>query len=192
MNNYRINKNYAKALFMLASDRGGVLAERDMTDAVAEDMRLVGRVVAENHALGVVFANPTVRFDKKVAIVDDLFGTVVSEETKAFLRFVVKKNRSVNLRGISEAYLDLYRESKGIVLGELVTHQETDESAREYVSRLIAEYTGKQVELHTSTDPHMLGGFKMEFDHNMYDARLRTKIMKLRKEFAKNEYESKL
>ena len=46
MNNYRINKNYAKALFMLASDRGGVLAERDMTDAVAEDMRLVGRVVA--------------------------------------------------------------------------------------------------------------------------------------------------
>ena len=185
MNNYRINKNYAKALFMLASDRGA-------TDVVAEDMRLVGRVVAVNHTLGVVFANPTVRFDRKIAIVEDLFRTVVSEETLAFLRFVVKKNRSVNLRGISEAYMYLYRESKNIVLGELVTHQETDESAREYVSRLIAEYTGKQVELHTATDPHMLGGFKMEFDHNMYDARLRTKIMKLRKEFAKNEYESKL
>ena len=105
---------------------------------------------------------------------------------------MVKKNRSVNLRGISEAYLSLYRESKGIVLGELVTHRETDDSAKDFVRRLIEEYTGKQVELHTTTDPHMLGGFKMEFDHNMYDARLRTKIMKLRKEFAKNEYESKL
>ena len=185
MNNYRINKNYAKALFMLASDRG-------QADAVAEDMRLVEHVVAENRALGVVFANPTVRFDKKVAIVDDLFGTAVSEETKAFLRFVVKKNRSVNLRGISEAFLDLYRDSKGIVLGELVTHRETDDNAKAYVKRLIEEYTGKQVELHTATDPHMLGGFKMEFDHNMYDAGLRTKIMKLRKEFAKNDYESKL
>ena len=38
----------------------------------------------------------------------------------------------------------------------------------------------------------MLGGFKLEFNHNMYDARLRTKILKLRKEFSKNIYESKL
>ena len=185
MNNYRVNINYAKALFMLATDR-------DQTDRVAEDMRLVGRVVSDNRELGVIFANPTVRYDKKTAIVEDLFSGAVSDETLAFLRFVVKKNRSVNLRGISEAYLGLYRESKGIVLGELVTHQETDDSAKAYVRRLIEEYTGKQVELHTTTDPHMLGGFKMEFDHNMYDARLRTKIMKLRKEFAKNEYESKL
>ena len=185
MNNYRININYAKALFMLASDR-------QQTDRVSEDMRLVGEVVKENRELSAVFANPTVRYDRKTAIVEALFGENVCDETMAFLRFVVKKNRSVNLRGISEAYLDIYRESKGIVLGELVTHLETDDSAKAYVRRLIEEYTGKQVELHTATDPHMLGGFKMEFDHNMYDARLRTKIMKLRKEFANNVYESKL
>ena len=185
MNNYRINTNYAKALFMLATDR-------QQADVVADDMRLVGQVVAENRELGVVFANPTVRYDKKTAIVEELFGSAVSDETLAFLRFVVKKNRSVNLRGISEAYLALYRDSKGVVLGELVTHRETDDSAKDFVRRLIEEYTGKQVELHAATDPHMLGGFKMEFDHNMYDARLRTKILKLRKEFAKNDYESKL
>jgi len=185
MNSYRININYAKALFMLATDR-------QQTDRVADDMRMIGDVVGANRELSVVFANPTVRHDKKTAIVESLFGDSVSEETMAFLRFVVKKNRSVNLRGISEAYLSLYRDSKGIVLSELVTHRETDDSAKDYVRRIIEEYTGKQVELHTTTDPHMLGGFKMEFDHNMYDARLRTKIMKLRKEFAKNDYESKL
>lgn len=185
MNDYRINSNYAKALFMLAGDR-------DAVDRVADDMRLIGDVMAENRELAVVFANPTVRHDKKKAVMDDLFGGRVCDETSAFLAFTVRKNRSVNMRGISEAYLNLWRESRGIVKGDLVTHQETDESAREYVSRLIAEYTGKQVELHATTDPRMLGGFKMEFDHNMYDARLRTKIMKLRKEFAKNDYESKL
>ncbi|MCR5444617.1 MAG: ATP synthase F1 subunit delta [Bacteroidales bacterium] len=185
MNTYRINTGYAKALFMLAS-------EREQTDRVADDMRLVADVMAENRQLVALFANPTVRYDKKIAVVESLFGERISDESMAFLRFVVKKNRSVNLRGIGTTYLDLYRKSKGIVLGELVTHQETDESARETVRRLIEEYTGKKVELHTSTDARMLGGFKMEFDHNMYDARLRTKIMKLRKEFAKNDYESKL
>lgn len=185
MNSYRVNTNYAKALFMLAGDRG-------QTDRVADDMKLIGDVMAENRELSVVMANPTIRYDKKQAVMDSVFDGRVCAETSAFLAFVVKKNRSVNLRGISEAYLALWRDSRGIVRGDLVTHRETDEESREHVRKLIAEYTGKEVELHTTTDPNMLGGFKMEFDHNMYDARLRTKIRKLRKAFSENEYESKL
>ena len=60
------------------------------------------------------------------------------------------------------------------------------------MKELVEKYTGKKVELHAHTDERMLGGFKLEFNHNMYDARLRTKILKLRKEFSKNIYESKL
>ncbi|MBR4774169.1 MAG: ATP synthase F1 subunit delta [Bacteroidales bacterium] len=185
MNNYRINKNYAKALFMLAAERGQV-------DRVADDMRLVGSVCDGSRELNVVFANPTVRFDKKTAIVEQLFAERVSAETMAFLRFVVRKNRTVNLRGISEAYMTLYREDKGVVLSDLVTHQPIDDSARRMVTQMVEEYTGKTVELREGTDSNMLGGFKLEFDNKMYDARLRTKIRKLRQEFAKNDYESKL
>ena len=54
------------------------------------------------------------------------------------------------------------------------------------------QHTGRKVELQDRTDARMLGGFKLEFDHNMYDARIRTKIRKLRREFARNDYESKL
>ncbi len=185
MNNYRVNTNYAKALFLLASDRG-------QADRVSEDMRLIGRVTAENKELGVVFANPTVRSDKKAAIMQELFGAQVCDETMVFLRFVVRKNRSVYLHGISEAYLAIYRETRGIVLSDLVTHQPIDDTAREEVTRVVSEYTGRQVELHDRTDAKMLGGFKLEFDNKMYDARIRTKIRKLRLAFANNEYESKL
>ena len=78
------------------------------------------------------------------------------------------------------------------MLSDLVTHQPIDDTAREMVTRLVSDYTGKQVELHDRTDHKMLGGFKLEFNHNMYDARIRTKIRKLRIEFARNDYESKL
>ena len=185
MNNYRVNTHYAKALFLLS-------VEMDAVDRVAEDMRLVSRVCAENRELGVVFANPVVRMDKKTAIVKALFEEHVCDATMAFLTFVTRKNRSVNLRGIAEAYLVLFRDYRGIVLGDLVTHQPVDEVARRMVTEMVAGYTGKQVELRDHTDDHMLGGFKLEFDHRMYDARLRTKIRKLRAEFAKNDYESKL
>ena len=185
MNDYRINTNYARALLILASERG-------VADRVADDMRTVRAVCADNHELVVVFANPTVPQDKKAAVVRALFGEHVAEETMAFMLFVVRKNRSVNLRGISDAYLSQWREMRGIMYTDLVTHQPIDDTARRMVTQMVAEHTGKTVELHDRTDSHMLGGFKLEFDHNMYDARIRTKIRKLRIEFAKNDYESKL
>jgi F-type H+-transporting ATPase subunit delta len=185
MNDYRINTSYAKALLMTAD-------EMSAADRVADDMRLVNAVCRENHILTTVFANPVIRPDRKAGIVNELFGTRCGEVSMAFLLFVVKKNRSVNLTGISEAYLTLYRQSRGIVLTDLVTHQPTDEGAQNSVKELVEKYTGKKVELNARTDERMLGGFKLEFDHNMYDARLRTKILKLRKEFSKNIYESKL
>lgn len=185
MNTYRINQSYAKALYTLATETG--VAER-----VDQDMRLIGEVCAENRQLTVVFANPTVPVDRKLSIVDALFGPHASDTTMAFLHFVVRKNRSVHLHGICQAYVDMHRKASGIVLGDLVTHQPADEKVRQRAIQLVQQYTGKQVELHDHTDPNMLGGYKLQFDGKMYDARLRTKIRKLRIAFSENEYESKL
>ena len=185
MQDYRININYAKALFMLAGDRG----EQEL---VAIDMRLVHQVSSQNRELNVIFRNPEIKMSKKAAIVRDLFAEHVSTTTLAFLDFVVHKNRSVNLRGISSSYLDLYRESHNIVLSELVTAEEVDQSITDLVSQTIARHTGKEVELVTKTDPRIIGGFAMQFNNNIYDARLSNKLRKLRQQFEKNVYESKL
>lgn len=185
MQDYRININYAKALFLLASESGE-------QDAVAEDMRLVASVCGENHELCAVFRNPEIRADKKVAIVLGIFEAKVNKITSTFLTFVVRKNRSVNLSGISTSYLDLYRKSRGIVLSQLTTAEPVDEDVKEAVRKLIADYTHKTVELVDKSDPSILGGLAMEFDNTMYDARLSSRLAKLRREFDKNVYESKL
>ena len=185
MRDYRINTNYAKALLLLATERGEA-------DRVRDDMKLVSRVTAENRELRVVFANPTVPHDRKAGLARALFEGNVAESTMAFLLFVVKKNRSVNLHGISESYLEQWRSVNGVVLSDLVTHQPIDDRAREMVTNMVHDYTGKTVELRDYTDEKMLGSFKLEFDNKMYDARIRTKIRKLRLEFNKNDYESKL
>lgn len=185
MSNNRINSHYAKALMLLSQ-------EMDVVDRVAEDMRLVGSVCAENRELSVVFANPIIPVDKKVSIVKEIFKGSVCEASMAFLVFVTRKSRSVNLRGIADTYIKMFRDYRGIVLSDLVTHAPIDDVARKMVTDMVAEYTGKTVELHDCTDPKMLGSFKLEFDNKMYDARIRTKIRRLRAEFARNDYESKL
>ena len=91
MEDYRININYAKALFFVARDM-------NMLDAVCDDMRLVNSVCAENHLLVTIFANPVIPEAKKVSIVKELFENRISKVSMLFLSFVVKKRRSVNLR----------------------------------------------------------------------------------------------
>ena len=160
--------------------------------AVAIDMRLVNAVCTENHELNTVFRNPEVKMSKKVSIVDALFGEHVGKTSLAFLEFVVKKHRSVNLRGISAAYLDLFRESQGIVLSKFTTAEPVDQEVLDMVSQAIAAHTHKEVEMVAKTDPKIIGGFAMEFDNTIYDARLSTRLTKLREQFEKNIYESKL
>jgi F-type H+-transporting ATPase subunit delta len=160
--------------------------------AVAIDMRLVNAVCTENHELNTVFRNPEVKMSKKVSIVDALFGEHVGKTSLAFLEFVVKKHRSVNLRGISAAYLDLFRESQGIVLSKFTTAEPVDQEVLDMVSQAIAAHTHKEVEMVAKTDPKIIGGFAMEFDNTIYDARLSTRLTKLRQQFEKNIYESKL
>jgi len=182
---YRININYAKALYMLAVELGE-------QDRVAQDMRLVNAVCSENRVFSTVFRNPEIKVPKKVAIIHDIFGAHVCKTTMAFLEFVVRKSRSVNLGGISASFLDLYRGSHNIVLSKLTTATPIDASIVEMVNKVVAQHTGKEVELVEKIDPKIIGGFAIEYDNNIYDARLSTKLVKLRQQFGKNVYESKL
>lgn len=185
MEDYRININYAKALFLTASNTGQL-------DAVAQDMRFVNQICAENHLLNVVLANPTIREGQKVAILRSIFADKVSQASMLFMTYVVKKRRAINMKGISNAYIELYRKERNIILTKLQTAVEPSEETKEAVRKVVSEYTNMEVELQTEIDEDYLGGYSIEFDNNMYDARLSTQILKLQKKFSKNVYESQL
>lgn len=161
-------------------------------EKVAADMRLVNAVSSENKVFSTVFRNPEIKVSKKIAIVQDIFAQHVCKTSMAFLEFVVRKSRSVNLNGISASYLDLYRDSHDIVLSKFTTASPVDSSITDLVSKAVADHTGKEVELVAKTDPKIIGGFAIEYNNNIYDARLSTKLVKLRQQFDKNVYESKL
>ncbi len=185
MERYRINVNYAKALFLLATDL-------HQEETVMQDMHLVHRVCQENHILGVVLNNPTIREDKKSAVVSSLFHDKVSTTSETFLLFVVKKRRSINLKGIAAAYMDLYRESRGIVLSQVTTAEPLAPAMLDIMRDKVTAQTGKTVEMENKVDARVVGGFRIMYDNNMYDATLSTKMEQLRKEFSKNIYEKKL
>ena len=185
MNDFRIHQHYAKALFLLARDL-------NVTDSVMQDMTTVGRVCAENHILNKVMGNPTIREDKKRAIVSDIFAEHVSETSLAFLLFVVRRKRAVNLRGIAEAYQSVYREANGIVVARVRTAADLNDGLAARLQGEVERFTGKRVSLECETTDRMLGGFQLMFDTYLVDARLQTRIDRMHRAFSRNDYESKL
>lgn len=185
MNDYRIHQHYAKALFLLAHDLG-------QTDTVMQDMGTVAQVCAENRLLNTVMGNPTIREDKKQAIVKEIFASHVSDTSLAFLIFVARRKRAVNLHGIAKAYQELYRDANGIVVARVRTAADMSEKLTDRLRREVEQFTHKQVQMECVTTDQMLGGFQLTFDTYLVDARLQTRIDRMRREFSRNDYESKL
>ena len=184
MNNYKINLNYAKALFMLATDL-------NQTAEVMTDMRLVFKISRENHELVTVLNNPVIPINKKLGVIDSIFKGRVTETTLAFMQFVTKKRRAINMKGISEKYMELYLDANNIVVADVMSAVEVNQEHLESIRQKVANYTGKKVEIYSHTTNKMLGSFHLTFGTYLYDARIRTKIAKMRNAFAKNDYEVK-
>lgn len=185
MNDYRININYAKALFRLSEDL-------NETEAVLQDMKLVGEVCSENRQLAKVFGNPVIPEGRKRAIMTDLFSAHIGKTTMAFLLYLVHKRRAVNLQGIARMYADLYRDARNVVLAHVTSAAEIKPELLERIRAEVEGFTHKNVELETIVTDQMLGSFKLAFDTYLYDARIMTRVDRMRREFAKNVYESKL
>lgn len=184
MNDYRINLNYAKALLMLANDLG-------QSDEVMKDMKLVNEVCNENKVLNTIFTNPSIKMEKKVGVVEELFREKISKTAMAFLTFVIRKRRGINLKGISKMFLEQYREANNIVVADVMTAVEVNPEYLERIRVGVANFTGKNVEVYSHTTNKMLGSFYLTFGTYLYDARIRTRIARMRVAFSKNEYEGK-
>ena len=59
---------YAKSLLDLA-------VEKNILDAVRNDMQILDTVIAENHELELMLKSPVVKADKKIAVLKSLFGS---------------------------------------------------------------------------------------------------------------------
>jgi len=56
----------------------------------------------------------------------------------------------------------------------------------------VETFTHKRVQMECVTSEQMLGGFQLMFDTYLVDARLQTRIDRMRRAFKRNDYESKL
>ena len=179
MKSKQLNERYAKALLELSLETGKL-------ETVFADMQNLITIIIESRELQLLLQSPVIRNSKKEQIMSAIFKNRFDELSLRFISIIVRKNREILLREIAQTFIELYRDYKGIIKASFCAVVPLTNDEKKSVVDLLENQTGKKIELSESSDKQLLGGFIMKWGDMQYDATLRSKLNKIRKEVGNN------
>jgi F-type H+-transporting ATPase subunit delta len=180
MKETRVALRYAKSLISLAE-------ERDVLEQVKGDMELILSVCEENQDFSNMLKSPVVKADKKSAILNQVFGSKISELSLSFLNLLTSKKREAILGAVAENYINLYNESKNIVSATVTTAAAITEDIKAQVLTQLKSVVGDaDVRIEERVDASLIGGFVLRVGDLEFNASVANKLQKLKREFVSN------
>jgi len=179
----RIASRYAKSLLDLAKDQ-------NVMDEVVSDMEGFSKMV-ESRDLYLLLKSPIINAGKKAEIFNVLFEGKVNKLTKAFLDISLRKGREGYLPEIATEFLNQYKRMQGISSVKLITASPISDASLETIKAklLDSDVTDKSVDIETSVDESLIGGFVVQIGDKQIDASVSHKLAQLAKAMTNKEYE---
>jgi F-type H+-transporting ATPase subunit delta len=168
---------YAKSLIDLS-------VEQKALEAVNADMEFFVRTIKANSELNAVLVNPIIYHDKKIQILDAIFGGKVSPVTIAFFKLMVNKNRAEVLYPAAQEFINQYDVINNIIKATVVSAAELSEANKKTIVAEIEASTKGTVKLTAKVDPALIGGFILTVGDRQVDTSISSSLTKLKKEFS--------
>ena len=166
---------YAVALFEAAR-------EREEVEEVVGDLEDFVEALRENEELRLFFYGGQVPEREKRRAIDALTEDMALS-TRNFLKVLSDNGREETLEEVLARYEDLVKEHLGRVEVEVTTAVELSDEEQERIGDRLKELLeGREVILHTSVNPDLLGGAIFRFGGRMLDSSVRGQLQSLREE----------
>jgi F-type H+-transporting ATPase subunit delta len=167
-----VAKRYASALFQIAN-------EQQILSQVEEDLRVVKEVLEYNPDLKAVLKSSKLTIDKKKEIVNNAFASVNVYVLNTLL-ILIDRHREDQVVEVTDQFLDLANEAKGIAEAEVYSARELTDAEREALSATFAAKIGKKsLNIENIVDSNLLGGVRLRIGNRIYDGSLRGKLDRL-------------
>lgn len=174
-----IARRYASALAEVA------VARREEA-TVQEEINNWASLVDENDLLREVFSNPTVPYDQKRRVLEELITrTRVSETSASFLRVLLHNQRITELKYISERFGQVLDDRRGVVATKVTTARPLTEDLKATLMETMSTVAGRKVRLSFSTDEAIIGGVVTQIGSTIFDGSVQGQLERLANEFAK-------
>jgi len=181
MQQSRVTIRYAKALFQL-------VIEQDALEQSYRDMVLLDGVCTESKELSLLLKSPIIKTDKKLKILEEIFGSQISKTTMSFINIITTKKRENLLALIASSFITLYKAHNKIETATVITAAPLDKALTTEVINFIKKHGDDNVELTEKVDSAIIGGAIIRMGDKQLDASVSKAISELRQIFNKNLY----
>jgi F-type H+-transporting ATPase subunit delta len=168
---------YSRSLFEVGK-------ENDKLDTIKDELDQFADALDENRELQVYFFSPYFSSaEKKEGI-----GKVIENGDEHFVRFLellAERHRLPALFRIRREFDRLWAEENKQLPVTITSAVELDKDTVKDLGKKIEDQTGQQIDLTANVDPDLIGGLRMQVGNMVYDATIRGRLEKLRREVAR-------
>lgn len=167
-----ISVRYARALFKAS-------IEEKCEEEVYASMQSLFKAFIDVNELREAMGSPTIQKKQKEQLIATACGGVETNVLKRFITLVLNESREQYFQFISASYIALYRQSKNIISGKLITATNISSQMEKEMADMIRKRTQGMVEFQTQVDPSIIGGFILEYDTYRMDASVKKNLNNL-------------
>jgi len=144
-----------------------------------DDLVRIKGIIAANPEFGDFLKSSRIIAQEKRELVDKVFGHVVAEQTRQFLKLLIDKGHIRFLSEIAECALKLHRMGH-VSEGVLRTSVPLSRDTISLIKATLEKKFGKKMELSIQIDPALLGGIQVEMDNMVIDGSVRRRLEELK------------
>ena len=168
-----VARRYASALADVAIERR---EERE----VQNELDQWASMIEANPQLKEALANPTVAYDQKRTVLEELISrTRVRETTASFLRVLLKNQRLSQLREVAARFGHVLDERGGVVAANVTTARPIPEELKNTLHETLTAATGRKVRLSFTTDETIIGGLVAQIGSTIFDGSVQSHLERL-------------
>jgi F-type H+-transporting ATPase subunit delta len=173
-----VARRYASAL-------ADVIIEKNEVAEVRDELASWETMLLGNPLLLEAISNPTVGYEQKSRILNDLIArTKVRQTTANFLRVLLKNQRLAELKNVNEKLAQILDERSGAISAQIASARPLPDSVKNSIQETLARVTNKKVRLDFQTDESLLGGIVTRIGSTIYDGSVRNQLARLGEELA--------
>lgn len=178
MSSHTVARRYSIAL-------ADVLVGQGEERVIQEELIGWELMINSNSQLREVFSNPTIPYDQKRKVLQELINrTKVNQLTANFLQILLKNQRLTVLKEINSTFAEVLDERAGVVAAHVTTARPASEEVKRLLIEKLAKITGKNVRLSFSVDDSLIGGVVTRVGSTVYDGSIRSQLDRMEKMLA--------
>jgi F-type H+-transporting ATPase subunit delta len=168
-----IARNYAEALYSLASDANALDQYGDLIDATA--------AATSTPSIEAVLMSPRVPKERKVAIMTTALKSA-PRPFALFLAAMIKRGRQMLIGRVADEFRAMVDTKLGRVRAGITTARPLDEATRDDLVRRLTAAIGKDVIAGFAVEPAILGGTVVRIGDQIYDGSVRKRLGRLKRQ----------